>query len=201
MKRVTRHRSGRPSSGCRAGFTLAEMMISIVLLAVVVGGLMSVVVSVQRDYVRQRGINHGQENLRAGESAVTTVLRSSRADPFETGSALLDPDPLGHGAFDNVRVVSDYNPADGDFADPLEDVTFWIEADTLMARWQAGGADQPLAWPVSLLDFEYYDSEGNALASASQVVDASRVRVRLAADPGPRSTTLDRTDSWVYLRN
>lgn len=183
------------------GFTLLEMVIAIALLTVVTGSLFGLVVSMQNDYVRQRDINNSHETLRAAESAITRTLRTSRADPFETGSALLDPDPDGDGVFDDLRVVSDYNPADGDFADALEDVEFWLDADTLKVRWQAGESPVTLTHPVEELALDYYDSAGNALGTPSQVVDATRVRVTLATDRGARSTSLDRIESWVYLRN
>ncbi len=184
-----------------AGFTLVEMVISIVLLSVVVGSLASVVISGQKDSDRQRQINRSQENLRAVESSIVTILRSAKADPYETGSALLDPDPLDHGTFDNVRVVSDFNPADGDFADPMEDVLFFLKGDTLKVRWQAGNEALSLAWPITHLDFDYYDTGGTAITDPALVKNATRARVTIVADKGPRTDALDRLQSWVYLRN
>lgn len=185
------------------GFTLVEMMITIALLSVVLGGLLGVVISVQKDYVRQRDVNRSQEALRAAENAITTILRSARADPFETGNALIDPNPLGNPEWDNLRVVSDYNPADGDFADPLEDVTFQRSNGTeLSVRWQAGGSRQILAHPVKKLRFRYYDATGAEITNASQVNDeAVRVKIEIAADKGVRSSAVDEIESWVYLRN
>lgn len=184
-----------------AGFTLVEMVVSIVLLSVVVGSLASVVISSQKDYDRQRHVNRSQENIRAAESSIVTILRSARADPYETGSALLDPDPLGHGKFDNVRVVSDFNPADGDFADPMEDVLFFLKGDTLKVRWQAGAEALSLASPITLLDFDYFDTAGTAITDPAAVGSATRVRVTIVAGKGPRTDALDRLQSWVYLRN
>lgn len=184
------------------GFTLVEMMITIALLSVVLGGLLGVVISVQKDYVRQRDVNRSQEALRAAENAITTILRSAKADPFETGNALIDPNPLAHGQWDNLRVVSDYNPADGDFADPLEDVAFQLSGQTLQVRWQAGGSFQDLAYPVTTLRFRYYDATGAEITTAGQVNDdAVRVHVKISADKGVRSSALDEIESWVYLRN
>lgn len=184
------------------GFTLVEMLVTIALLSIVLGGVLGVVLSVQRDYVRQRDVNRSQEALRAAESSITTVLRSAKADPFETGSALIDPDPLGHSVWDNLRVVSDFNPADGDFDDPLEDVQFWIDSDSLKVRWQTGGSSQVLAYPVDSLRFRYYDVGGTEITTSSQVTtDATRVQLWLKADKGARSTALDEIEAWVYLRN
>lgn len=183
------------------GFTLVEMMISIALLSIIVGSLVSVVISGQRDYDRQRNVNRSQENLRAAESSIVTILRSAKADPYETGSALLDPDPLNHGTFDNVRIVSDFNPADGDFADPMEDVLFYLKGDTLKVRWQVGAEALSLARPITHLEFDYYDTAGNAITDPANVGDATRAKVTVVADKGPRTDALDRLESWVYMRN
>lgn len=184
-----------------AGFTLVEMVISIVLLSVVVGSLTSVLIGSQKDHDRQRHVNRSQENLRAAESSIVTILRSAKADPYETGSALLDPDPLSHGKFDNVRIVSDFNPADGDFSDPMEDVLFYLKGDTLKVRWQAGKEALPLARPITYLDFDYYDTAGTEITDPADVANATRVRVTIVAAKGPRTDALDRLQSWVYLRN
>lgn len=184
------------------GFTLIEMMITITLLSVVIGGILGVVIGVQRDYVRQRDVQRSQEALRAAETAITTVLRSAKADPFETGNATIDPDPLGHASWDNLRVVSDHNPADGDFADPLEDVQFWVDADSLKVRWQSGGPAQVLAYPVQEVRFDYYDDDGGTLTTAAAVDSfAARVQVTMRADRGVRSSAVDRLETTVHLRN
>lgn len=185
-----------------AGFTLVEMMVAIVILGVVLAAVLGIVLSAQGEYVRQRDINRGQDALRTAETAITTALRSAKADPYETGGTLLDPDPRGDGGFDDVRVVSDYNPADGDMDDPLEDVEFWLDSDTLMVRWQAGGSSEPLAYPVEDLEFTWYDANDAVIASTGSVgSQAVKVMVELRIDRGPASAAPDRLESWVYLRN
>lgn len=198
---LSRARTAATLGRASAGFTLVEMVVSIALLSIVVGSLVSVVLSSQRSYDRQANVNRSQENLRAAESSIVTILRAAKADPYETGSALLDPDPLNHGKFDNVRVVSDFNPADGDFSDPMEDVLFYLMGDTLKVRWQAGTEALSLAWPITLLDFDYFDTAGTAITDPAAVGTATRARVTIVADKGPRTDALDRLQSWVYMRN
>jgi type II secretory pathway pseudopilin PulG len=94
------------------GFTLVEMASAIVLIGLVLGAFMGVVLSVQRSYQRQRDALRAQDALRLAESVIRTALRGGGADPLQTGAPGIDPDPLGHGRFDNLRVVSDFNPAD-----------------------------------------------------------------------------------------
>ncbi len=190
-----------PQIRSEAGFTLVELIVVITLLSVVLGALMGVMLSIQRTYVSLRETARAQESIRTAHFVLGTIFRTAGADPQNTGLTLLDPDPQSHGTFDNVRVVSDFNPADGDVADPLEDVSVWIDADTLFVRWQAGGADQPLAFPFIELRFEYYQTDGTPVTIASQVAGATRIKFTLEAPRGPRSSAVERIESWVYLRN
>jgi prepilin-type N-terminal cleavage/methylation domain-containing protein len=183
------------------GFTLVEVMVAMVLLTIVMGSLFAVIIRAQRDYVRQREAVRAHEGLRMAEGAIAAVLRSAGADPYDRGDARIDPDPLGHGAFDNLRVVSDFNPSDMDVADQYEDVEIWIDADTLMARWQADEAGRPMVYPVESLEFWYYDANGDEITDPDLVGTAARARFRIEIPKDSRSGTTERREAWVYLRN
>jgi hypothetical protein len=117
-----------------------------------------------------------------------------------TGASAPRIDPLAP-PFDTLRVVADFNPADADVADLLEDVLVYAKNDTLYVRWQAGAAVAPVAWPVRTLAFQF-DSSGTILATNVDVARAAtRVRVTLEAPKHSRTTQLARRISWVYMRN
>ncbi len=185
------------------GFTIVELVVSMALLWVVLAGVVNSVLTTQRMYTVQSAIARGQESLRSAEFTVSTLLRSAGADPNGTGTTLIDPDPLARGSFDNLRVVSDFNPADGDTNDALEDVAVWVDsADTLRIRWSAGGEDQPMAYPVTSLEFRYFANDGTELATAANVATgATQVLFTMVAPRDPRSQAVERRESWVYLRN
>ena len=184
----------------RAGFTLAEVIVSFTLLGFVMSALVKTMVGVMRSYGDQTRAAHSTESLRAAELHVTRVLRSGRADPRSTGSALIDPDPLVAGSFDNVRVRSDLN-ADADLADDFEDVRFHIANDTMYVRWTAGATPQPAAYPVRSLLFEYFTTDGTAVTTSAGIPSATRVRLTVGVPKMPGSPLLIRRQSWVYLRN
>ncbi len=187
--------NARRSVRSRSGFTLIELTISITILTIVMGSVMGIVLSIQRSFVEQRERTRAHESVRAGQLIVATVLRSAGADPLNTGLTLLDPDPLNHNRFDNLRVVSDFNPADGDVTDMLEDVLVEVEADTLFVRWQAGAQRQVVAYPVDDMLFEYYATDGTLLTTASQIVGATRAKFTVQAAAESIETW------WIYLRN
>ncbi len=185
----------------RAGFTLIELMISLTLLAIVMGGLTTAMVSMQRGYTRQRETARSEDALRSGKLIISSILRYAGANSRNmTGASAPRIDPLAP-PFDTLRVVADFNPADADVADLLEDVLVYAKNDTLYVRWQAGAAVAPVAWPVRTLAFQF-DSSGTILATNTDVARAAtRVRVTLEAPKHTRTTQLARRISWVYMRN
>ena len=185
-----------------AGFTLIEVLVTLTILSLVLMSVTALVLSIQRGFTHQREVVRAQEELRAAQMIVATILRSAGADPYSTGQTLLDPDPGSHARFDNLRVVSDVNPADGDVSDMLEDVLVVLVDDTLFVRWQANAARQPLASPVRDILFEYYAVDGTQLVTRSQISGATRVKFMIEVPPGPRDVTPERIESlWIYLRN
>lgn len=184
------------------GFSLVELLFALVVFGVVMGAMTSSVLSIQRGYVNQRERVKAQESLRAAQMTVITILRSAGADPLGPGTPMLDPDPDGNGVFDDVRVTSDFNPADGDVADALEDVGVWQANDTLFVRWQTGGAAQALSAPVRSIRFQYYANNGAEILDSDEVAGATRARFVLEAPRDPRLGTLERLESWwIHLRN
>jgi prepilin-type N-terminal cleavage/methylation domain-containing protein len=191
----------RKKARAQAGFTLTELMISITLLAIIMGGITGTVLSTQRGYIRQREVARTEDALRVAELTITRILQAAGSNPLNmTGAGAPRIDPLAS-PFDTLRVVADYNPVDGDVADPLEDVQVWVLSDTLFVRWQAGGAAAPVAFPVRSLTFQY-DSAGTVLTVPAAITRAAtRARVTLMAPRHSRTNVLARRDTWVYLRN
>lgn len=183
------------------GFSLIELLITLTLLSVIMGSLFGVIVRTQREYTRQQIALTGEEILRAVEQSLTVILRSGGADPRTSGLTGFDPDPMNHGRFDNIRVVSDFNPADGDVLDDFEDVTFQRRGDTVFVQWRQAGVMQPLAYPVADMVFEYYDADNTLLTTNVQAAAATKVRIALSARSPARPNTLERRHAWVYLRN
>jgi prepilin-type N-terminal cleavage/methylation domain-containing protein len=185
----------------QGGFTLVELMISITLLAVVMGAITGTVLSMQRGYIRQREVARTEDALRVAELTISRILQTAGSNPLNmTGAGAPRIDPL-LAPFDTVRVVADYNPVDGDVADLLEDMQVWVTGDTLYVIWQAGQAAVPVAFPVRSVLFQY-DSAGTVLTVPARITNnATRVRVTLMAPRHSRTTALARRDTWVYLRN
>jgi prepilin-type N-terminal cleavage/methylation domain-containing protein len=192
------------------GLTLPEVMIALTMLAIIMGGIVGTMTSMQRGYIRQREVARTEDALRVAELTITRILQAAGSNPLNIPSTAANPprlDPLT-APFDTLRVVADYNPVDGDVNDPLEDMTVYAVNDTLYVRWQAGALATPVAFPVRTLLFQY-DSAGTILTVPSGGVTtagvipraATRVRVTVRAPRHNGTNVLARRDTWVYLRN
>lgn len=196
---------GRGAAGRtpRRGFTLPELLIAMTMLSLVMASIVSIIVKVQRDYTRQRSQINSVDALRTTEMLLTRVMRTARANPLAVANLTsITPNPLAHATFDNVRVQSDFNPADGDTSDPLEDVLVSVANDTLRIRWTAGASTEPVVFPVRGITFAYFTADGTAVTTAD-VSTAKRVRMTIDVPIVTASggTTTRRTVAWAYLRN
>lgn len=185
----------------RAGFTLVELMGSIVLLMIVGGALTSVLIRTQRSYAEQRERSRADETVRSLDQLVSRFLRTAKTNPFGTANTAIDPNPLGNVTWDNVRLRGDFNPADGDLADQFEDVLIYRQGDTVFVRWTALGTPEAVAAPVTQLLFQYYTMEGVLITNPASVGTAARVKVTIAARGDIRSSKLATRVAWVHLRN
>ena len=191
----------------RTGFTLVELLIVITMLSIVMLATTKIVLVVQRDFVAQRGMAAAEDRLQTVEATIQRVLRGARSNPYEVANLTsIDPNPLGHASQDNIRVRSDFNPADRDVADPLEDVSLYTSNDTMYVRWQAGATAQPLAFPVRSITFEYRKLD-NTVVNTAAALDSTVKRVKYdIIVPRPAAsvrsgTILVRRQGWVFLRN
>ena len=169
--------SGRRGLG-NAGFTLTELLITLGLLSVVLSSVVAVMLGMQRGYVRQREAARSEDALRLAETTILTIFRTAEANPRGMTGPLAPrilANPLSHATFDNVRIVSDFNPPDGDALDMAEDVLISVASDSLFVRWQqvSGAVQIAIAYPVRGLLFEYYTATGTVPLTAAQI--ASRV--------------------------
>jgi prepilin-type N-terminal cleavage/methylation domain-containing protein len=193
----------RMNSRAARGFTLIELMIAMTMLAIIMGGVVSVTVSMQRGYIRQREVARSEDALRVAELTITRILQTAGSNPLNMAAGTANSprvEPLT-APFDTLQVLADFNPVDGDTGDLLENMLVYALNDTLFVRWQQGGAAAPVAFPVRSLVFQY-DSAGTILNDPVIIRRAAtRVRITLQAPKHNRTNVLSRRDTWVYLRN
>lgn len=153
----------------RSGFSTVGALVTLVLSGLVLGQLLSMVITSQRGFISSNATGSAASSARHAHLALARLLRVAGSDPHGISIQGIDPDPLNHGVFDNVRLRADYNPPDGDILDPGEDVTLWLSADTVRVRWGADAPAQPYLFGVDSLAFEYFDRKGGSIGEAEKI--------------------------------
>lgn len=151
-------RQGRDTR--RAGMTIVELMVALVLFAVVAGVVFGFLTESRRSYNSTRQKAQYQQGLRAVMSLVTRELRSAGCDPTSAGFERFAV------ADDNTfRCRMDLN-GDADVTDtnPDEDVTYTFNAGTGELSRTVGGVATVIMRDLSDVTFNYYDDLGNLMA-------------------------------------
>lgn len=186
------------------GFSLPEVLVALTIFALVMSAVVSVVVSVQRGFIRARESSRVDDALRTAETMISGALRNAGANPFGIAVGAVPgiaADPNGDGTFNDIQVLADFYPPDGDVADTLEDVQFRVLADSLQARWITGGSFGTVAFPIRSILFDYQRADGTAVTAAPQIGTAVAVRLTLSAPRPAPGTGLVQRYAWIYLRN
>ena len=138
------------------GFSLAETLVVTAVLAVTLGIATSLFVQGNNTYAAQREYDEARSSAAASLDMTVRLLR---------GATTIMADPDGNNAADSVRVISDWNPRDGDLTDAYEDVTFTVAGGTLFKQEPTDVAPVAFADRVASLTFNYWNSSGVAIAN------------------------------------
>ncbi len=170
---MARGTTGDGADARRAGMTLVELMVSLVIFGIITAVVFGFLAESRRSYTSMRQKAQYQQGLRAVMSLVTREVRSAGCDPrgvnFETF-------PVASAS--QLRCRMDLN-ADTDIVDtaPDEDVTYAYDAGRGELSRTVGGAATVILRGLTNLSFRYYDNTGTLLA-ALPLSATDRVRIR-----------------------
>lgn len=183
------------------GFSTLGALISLTLLGLVLAPLLGTVLTGQRSFVKTFERAEASSSARYAHLALTRMMRVSGSHPVGGIIDGIDPDPQGHGVFDNIRLRADYNPPDGDTDDSGEDLTFFLRGDTMIARWGAAALEEPYLIGVDSLAFEYFERDGTPITDPALVTSraaSARITIRTTGEATATERTLV---GRVRLRN
>lgn len=142
------------------GFTMAELMVTTVILSLVLVVINGVFFSTNEMYVKTNRRAAIQMDARLGSSILLKELRHAGCDP--TGTALNSG--LGLADATAIRVLADMD-ADGNITtvEPSEDVTYTYNAGQQTVFRNPGAGPQPIATNVTAFNITYFDNNNNAL--------------------------------------
>jgi prepilin-type N-terminal cleavage/methylation domain-containing protein len=201
MPRVTPdHRTRRTRRTARGGFTLVELLVALVLLAVIGGTLGTLLVSQYRIFNRTRGATQMQRDLRTGLGLLPMDLRgASRAGGDLTaltdtaiylratiGSSIVCTRPLA-----NVIALPPLNGA-------RADLTQWHtqpkpgDIALLYDEWDRAGPedDRWLPFVIQAISESTSDCIGTPFTDGTLDPPSSKPRYRVTLDANPPATVL-----------
>ena len=177
------------------GFTLVEMLLSILILAIVSAGVLSTFNNSQLSYQSHQDVTEVISKSRFSLDQLMTYFRQAGNDPqgHLASNAIAPIEILGTG---HVRINSDLTGAVPDPSDPTNPLKSTGDPDgtldnlyeQVVARYDSaqqriyldiGYGEEILASDISSFDLTFYDSAGNTTVTESEIV---RVRAELVAD-------------------
>jgi prepilin-type N-terminal cleavage/methylation domain-containing protein len=166
-------RACAPGHARRAGMTVVELMVALVIFGVVIGVVFGFLTEARQSYTNTRQKAQYQQGLRAVMSLVTREVRSAGCDPAGAG---FERFPLADA--DQIRCRMDLN-GDTDAVDtnPDEDITYAFNAGTGDLTRDVGGGATVILRGLTNLSFNYYDEDGNLLnAVPLSAIDRASIR-------------------------
>ncbi|HUD72713.1 MAG TPA: prepilin-type N-terminal cleavage/methylation domain-containing protein [Dongiaceae bacterium] len=169
-----------------AGFTMAEMAVSLAIFCLAMGGLSELLIHNSQINRTEQMRTEVQSNARNCLSMIVATLRSAGWDPRNTGLQAVVLDPLPTDSVNFIEVLADLNE-DGDTDDPNERILIRHINDRI--EWRTSSdTSQPY---VTLAENITNDSDGDGVEEAMFVPDSlshpTRVLVRITA----RSPSVD----------
>lgn len=156
------------------GFTLVEMMVTVIVLGIVLAVVNQVFFSTTRLY-GNTSVRAGQQmSARAGLSVMANELRTAGCDPSIPPAGIQG---LLGAASDTVHVQADLT-GDGAIqtAEPSEDVMYYYDAGQQAVIRDPGTGPQVMIPNVTACQFTYFDVNNNALAAPLDAGYRGRVR-------------------------
>ena len=141
------------------GFTLVEVMMTLLIFGVVLGVVANVFFTTQGLYGRTTQRADQQMNTRAGLSVMVAEIRRAGADPNNESI-----NALGSAHQDTVRVRTEMNDTAGLQTDePSEDVLYFYDVDQGTVFRDPGTGPQPMITNVTNFSLQFFDSNNNVI--------------------------------------
>ena len=176
------------------GFTLVEMLLSILILAIVSGGVFSTFNNSQLSYQSHEDMTEVTSKSRFSLDQLMTYFRQAGNDPqgHLASNAIAPIEILGTG---HVRINSDLTGAVPDPSDPTNQLKSTGDPDgtldnlyeQVIVRYDSaqeriyldiGYGEEILASDISSFDLTFYDSAGNTTVTESEIVRVRAERFR-----------------------
>lgn len=202
--------NGLPSESRQMGFTLVELLVSLVIFSVVITAIYTSYLTQQKTYLAQTQVTAMQQNIRAGMYHLERELRMAGFDPHNTAKA-----GFLVAKSNELQISADLNE-DGNLLkdggpsfDTNENIHYAIIENTLK-RKSGIGTFQPLAEYIDVIDLVYLDEDNDVLnpdlgdVPANDLKKIRSVQITMVArtekpDPEYRNTNVYRNQQGEVI--
>jgi Tfp pilus assembly protein PilW len=169
-----------------SGFTLLELLTSLIVGMIVLGAMYSLVIIQNKHFTTQEAIAEMQQIAR---TTMDTMAREITMAGFDPNKSLPTPAPanaaITSAGSTSLSFTADLN-ANSVVTDANENVTYAFDGANYRITRNTGGGAQPFAENIEDLAFAYYDGSGAATATIASI---RRIRISIRArtarpDPG-----------------
>jgi type IV pilus assembly protein PilW len=174
------------------GFTIIELLVSMVVFLLAIGAIYSTFQAQHKSYLMQQEVAAMQQNLRAAMFYMQREIRMAGCDP--TGDADAG---IGTASSDSISFTEDIrgdsagSDPDGALDDPNENITYSLNGGNLVR--DTGGGNQTVAENIDALNFIYLDANGSETAVLADIRSVEITIVARISRP-----LRDSTNNTVY---
>jgi prepilin-type N-terminal cleavage/methylation domain-containing protein len=178
------------SAGDNAGFSLVELLMSLLILGILTASLFPFLNDFQRETACRSETQAVLDNIRIAIETLEKYIRQAGNDPHGAG-------------FQGVTIVSDQavtirsdlkgskgsdkGDPNGDVSGPDENVTLRFNPANQSVEIVAGGTAQIVCNRIGNLKFRYYDADGNLTMDGSRVRRIAVTISGVAEQPNPKT--------------
>jgi len=199
-------RNARTATVEKAGFSLIEVMVAMVIVSVLLAAVYAVYASLSRSYTTQNVSAEVQQSIRAAMTLMAEDIMMAGLDPVDSGEFGFDPSGSTSISF-RYDTANSNNEFSGEMATSGAQVTYFFSNETLYQ------CDNPVTCPETdqnifienVTDFrlDYLDSSGNDLftdlgyadpLTGANLSDIRQVVITIEVEePAGRDKTVSRT--------
>jgi type II secretory pathway pseudopilin PulG len=148
--------------------TMVELLVGSAVMIMVLGVTTGVLTQSSRVFTQQRSAMDTRNSAGASIDMLVRLMRqSSCLSDKDVYCQSIIPDPDNNNVFDTVQVFGDWNPRDGAFDDPYENVIFRVANNTLFKMEPTDPGLVEFGDGVQSIRFAYTNQNGVAMTVAN----------------------------------
>lgn len=195
--------TGLKEKSSESGFSLLELIITMVIMLMVLGILSGIIAGVQFEYKIQRIRMEAINNAQTAQDNITRIIRMGGTKGIQCSNsfqveALTPASPNGDGSYGTVTLQADWNPADCQLTGVDENVTIAVQDGIL---YLDSARENPFVERINAIRFRFYDKANQLITDAiSNKQQISYIQIEVDAKTSDTQITTIKTSARIRGR-